>query len=73
MTTKREFIEYLETLPEETEIQVLEMYDGGYGGDYAVWSTLKLGVNTDLIDLRDNKYAQSTSRADKVYLELGEN
>ena len=72
MTTVKEFIEYLEGLPEETEVQVLVMQGGSYGGDYAEWEPLDITTNTDLIDLRDNQFSKGTSREGKVYLELGE-
>ena len=64
--TKREFIEYLEELPEETEVQVLVMIPSGYGGDYAIWEPLDIGVNTELIDLRNNQFSKGTEREGKV-------
>ena len=30
MTTAKELIEYLKTIPEETQIRVLERYENGY-------------------------------------------
>lgn len=70
MITKREFIEYLEELPDETIIQVIEMRNGGYY-DHPEWAALDIGVNTSFYNLRGNPFSTGTEREGKVYLELG--
>jgi hypothetical protein len=68
---RRQFIEYLETLPDDTEIEVLEMHDGGYGGSYGRWVSLNLDQydgNIELLDMRDNPFAVNDN---SVLLRLG--
>ena len=44
--TAIELIKYLETLPKETIIKVVEVRDGSYGGSYGVLTDLEIGANT---------------------------
>ena len=74
MTTKTEFIEYLKTLPPETEVRVVRGYDCGYSK-----CTEEVPLNIDpvtgnvkFIDLTGNQFVKDDDRANKKYLILGE-
>lgn len=58
----RKLIEYLETLPENTEVQVVQAHDGGYQG---IWNSF------EPVDIENNTYFFELSDGTK-YLELGE-
>lgn len=42
----KKFIEYLETLPENTKIRVIESRDGGYLGIYNTYEPLDIDYNS---------------------------
>lgn len=74
MTTVRELIEYLQTLPESAEVQVVEGYDCGYS-----YCTKEVDINlhpydgnVDFIDLTGNQFVdQDDERFNNAYLILG--
>jgi hypothetical protein len=66
MTTVAEFIEYLKTLPPETEVQVVE--SDGY---YAKFVDLEIDGNTDFIDMTGNPFAVGKPHENAKTLCLG--
>ncbi len=72
MTTKRQFIEYLESLPDDTEIRVIvrDSYDG------FDWKPLDAQPNTgniDFVDYTKNAFVkQPHKNYGKIILYLGE-
>ena len=75
MTTLREFIDYLECLPPETEVSVIHSYDCGYS---TCTKEVPLDLdpvtgNVDFTDLTGNQFVKDDDpRANKKYLVLGE-
>ena len=75
MTTITEFIDYLKTLPPETEVSVIRAYDYAYST-----CTEEVGLNIDPVqgnvdftDLTGNKFVKADDpRLNKKYLVLGE-
>ena len=73
-TTTEQLIEYLKTLPRETEVQVLEVHSG-YGGNYVVERDLDLtGHETfEYTDFTGNQFVKPTDfYFNKKYLLFGE-
>ena len=68
----REFITYLETLPEETEIYVVVTSSHGYMGMSAGHVPLEVDGNTEVLDMRDNELAKGKSYENDISLYLGE-
>ena len=62
MTTVKELIEYLKTIPEDTEVEVLKQYDGYYSSHS--WF--------EPLDLKFGVYYSRGSANCKPYLQLGE-
>lgn len=72
MTTARELIEYLSTLPPDTEIEVLEAYRAHYD-TITRWEPLELGPYSNTMDLiRFDRVAESHPYHGKTVLFLGE-
>lgn len=73
-TTLKEFITYLQALPEDTELYVLESYDYGYS---TCVKEVRLNLdeslgNIEFIDLTDNPFVKADAKnKDKKYLTLG--
>ena len=75
MTTITEFIEYLQTLPPETEISVVRGYDCGYSTctEEVPLDIDPLTGNVEFIDLTGNQFVKDDDlMANKKYLSLGE-
>jgi hypothetical protein len=73
VTTITEFIEYLKTLPPDTDVRVLREYTIGYdtGTEYV---PLEIGVNTDFIDLTGNPHVKVDNPLyNKKFLDIGGN
>ena len=70
-TTVKEFIEYLKTLPEDTELSVIRGYTCMYEhGTEEV--PLEIDVNTEFVDFTGNPYAKEDANYyNKKYLNLG--
>jgi hypothetical protein len=74
MTTIKEFIEYLKTLPPDTEISVLRTYTSGYN---TIVERVPLNLdpieeNVEFIDLTGNKFVKKDDDGfNKKYLVLG--
>jgi hypothetical protein len=66
MTTVAEFIEYLKTLPPETDVQVVE--SDGY---YAKFVDLEIDENTDFTDMTGNPFAKGKPYENSKTLYLG--
>ena len=74
MTTITEFIEYLKTLPPETEVSVVRGYDCGYS---KCTEEVPLNIdpatgNVEYIDLTCNQFVKDDDMASKKCLILGE-
>ena len=72
MTTITEFIEYLQTLPEDTELYVVK---GFYEGFTYVSEEVLLDIdgNTEFVDLTNNKFVKKGDvRENRKTLTLGE-
>lgn len=75
MTTITEFIEYLRTLPPETEVRVVRGYNCGYSlcTEEVLLDINPITGNIDFTDLSGNKFIKDDDpRANKKYLTLGE-
>lgn len=75
MTTITEFIEYLKTLPLETEISVVRGFDCGYSTctEEVPLDLDHVTGNVDFTDLTGNQFVRDDDpRANKKYLTLGE-
>jgi len=65
-----EFIEYLQSLPEQTKIYVLHEVSGGYAS-YCEFKPIDIDVNIELLDMRGNIFAKSKKDENSVSLLLG--
>ena len=75
MTTITEFIEYLKTLPPDTEISVVRGYDCGYSycTEEVPLNIDPLNGNVDFTDLTGNQFINDDDpKSNKKYLTLGE-
>lgn len=71
-TTITEFIEYLQTLPEETEIDVVCCIEQDQGYFYDS-TPMVIGENTKLYDFRDGTIKDKSNKLyGKVILSLGD-
>ena len=71
MTTAREMIDYLSTLPPNTEIEVLERYSAGYETGTR-WVALELGPYSNSMDLLTWPPEAPHAYAGKTVLFLGD-
>jgi len=66
------FIEYLQTLPPETEVYVVEVSDSGaYMGMSSSYVPLVIEDHTDFLDMRNNQLAKGKPYENAVDLHLG--
>ena len=75
MTSITEFIEYLKTLPPDTEISVVCGYDCGYSTctEEVPLDIDPINGNVEFTDLTGNQFVKNDSPiANKKYLTLGE-
>lgn len=71
-TTVKQLIEYLETLPEETEVSVVETAQGGFAGDYSYFADLDIGDHCEFTDFTGNKFVKKTEpHYNKKTLDIG--
>ena len=74
MTTVKKLKEYLDTLPEETEVMVIEQHDSGCYGTYGAFVALDLHPydgNTDFVDMTGNQFAKGKDYENNKTLYLG--
>ena len=67
MTTAKELIEYLKTIPEETQIRVLERYENGYS-TYVKEVDLNLDLINGNIEFEDFRLNPFTKETDAHYM-----
>jgi len=70
MVTVKELIQQLQTLPEDTIVQVVECYTSGYETATRIVD-LDFDTNYEVLDLRNNPYVTDPEQR-KVFLWLGE-
>ena len=74
-TTVKELIEYLKTIPLDTELQVVETYDCGYSmcARYVPLDIDELKGNVTYTNLSDNQFVKEDSpNFDKRFLDFGD-
>lgn len=74
MTTVSELIEYMQKLPPDTEVEVIEGYDCGYATCTRIVNLDldELSGNVEFTDFRDNPFvSESDPYYKKTYLLLG--
>ena len=72
MTTVKELIEYLKSIPLDTELRVLVSYDCGYS-TCTKFEPLVIEGNTDYTNLSGNQFVKKDSpNFDKRFLDFGE-
>jgi hypothetical protein len=67
----KDLIIYLKTLPEETDVHVLEVIPGVYHDSYG-YTPLVIEENTDFADMRENPFAKGKPHENAIDLYLGE-
>ena len=75
MTTVRQFVEFLRTLPQDAEVEVLRSSpNGGWeGGDYASFSDFDRSRDVEVVDFTDNQFVKTDSPLHgKVFVRIGE-
>lgn len=71
-STVHELIEYLKTLPPDTELRVVTTYDCGYE-TCAKFVPLKVSENVDYVDTAGNRFMEKHSEMwDRRFLDFGE-
>ena len=71
MTTIKQLKEYLDALPDETEVEVLVTVDNGYLGFSNHFAPLVIDENTDFVDMTDNPSAKGKVYENNKTLYLG--
>ena len=75
MTTVKELIEYLKTIPLDTELRVVEVYDFGHSTAtrFVPMSLDEQNRNVEYTDLAGNKFVEKDSENwDRRFLDFGE-
>lgn len=75
MTTVKELIEYLKTIPLDTELRVIEVYDFGHSTAtrFVPMSLDEQNRNVEYTDLAGNKFVEKDSENwDRRFLDFGE-
>ncbi len=75
MTTVRQFIEFLRTLPQDAEVETLRSSPGcGWeGGDYALFDSFDEKRDVEVVDFTDNQFVKKDApHYGKVFVRIGE-
>lgn len=71
----KEFQKWLKSFPDDADIQVIVMHDGGYGGYYGEFEDVDIDPytgNTEFIDMRGNPFAKGKSYENDMTIYLGD-